>query len=348
MAKQRKAPKRNSTSGTNTDALKRRRSLRQLAANRTAALAFVLLGLAISIACWELGSGFFRPVPQQGVFKEEAWVRVGATSMPLTLAREQTGALLPQTFNSAHAPRRWLPYSETVTLKRIRQCLQDFHGNEFVATLETYFQNRLYLGRVEKTANGSFAINKRHDGYAEIQGQKVFAIFYDENGSNFSPLQVSTFSYHTDGRREEGMLFLPSFEISEPFYCARVIHELGHGYTDLFLQAQSSIASRENPLWAQEEVEMHLLEANVLNLWTKGEYFKRVRTLLNAHQFTGIQNLLRRVSLTDILYLNELFPEALQGESAVRLGSFVTTLKLFWVKEQGGSAEDMATVFHEK
>jgi hypothetical protein len=268
--------------------------------------------------------------------QQEKIVRVGINKVPLSFAKEIQGEQAFQAFQASTPAAKWLPWDNAPRVQKqmASRCLVAFREEPYVERLRALFDGHFMTARLYPRGARS------QDIYTESPIPKedphfVLLLLYGEDALRHPLRRGANFSYNPRFRA----IILPHFAMSFPWFCARLLHEFGHADKHLVQKKKSALASPREDIWVEEEIEMHELEARVLNRWTFSAYFDVIDRILEQRQFTSVSDLLKKISLADLAMLDTYFPLARRGESNVRLGSYRLILALRLVSQNGGDMQ---------
>lgn len=222
---------------------------------------------------------------------------------------------------------------------KMRQGLRDYAGvHEIVGQMNRAFHNDMLLVRLGAGGELFALTNTRTTEttlYVCLYGRHLQELPYIKGHG-------AAFFYAHDTLN--GALFVPALALTDAWFCAVNIHEMGHALFDKVQKQPSARAPMWSPLWMQEEVMMHQVQTLVLDAATSGKYQNMIRQVVRGHKDAHtLEQFLLSLSVADIQTLDAVFPEKGTGkEFELRSAMYFTNLSFEWAK---GAEVDLISIY---
>ncbi|MBI2113186.1 MAG: hypothetical protein HYT50_01230 [Candidatus Wildermuthbacteria bacterium] len=244
-------------------------------------------------------------------------------------SREKKRGALDAILNDA-LPAVWLIGEEnlrreielqTLFKEQIHKCFARFQNND-IEELRLAFQENFFISHF--LPQGA---SRASSADASLpSGEELEIVLYGLHVKD-SPRIIGVVFYDPEWQA----VFLPAMEMSFPWFCAILLHELGHARNDKVLGLPEYPFLSDG--WIQEEIQMHELESAVLNDWTNGAYHETIQRIVQEKQAQSMLLLLRNLSEQDLGKVDSLFPPGSQREYLVRIAQYSMDFSLEWMRQ---------------
>ena len=134
-------------------------------------------------------------------------------------------------------------------------------------------------------------------------------------------------------REEWKALFVPSYQMTQPWFCATVLHEMFHARLHKLRMERGAGQTSEEAL--REEVAAHEFERKVLSAYTSGKYSAVLAEIVTTKKTNTIDGFLHALSFKDMQRVQALFPPSTQEEMGVRSAQTFLDLTFLFLERQG-------------
>lgn len=213
--------------------------------------------------------------------------------------------------------------------ERLEAALDDHRNIPEVGRLAGLFAGKFRVAFFTDKFGGNSVSFHESNALPDI-GNSLEVVLYARSQREHERIQDTFAKYDAEWHS----LILGGIELTRAWYQALVIHELEHARLDR--EGASSVqAQMLSDGWISEEITAHLLEREVLNSATKGEYERILTEVVAVKRARSLEALFAGLTLQDLTELDRAFEPASQREAGIRAAQYLLDIGETWIGTKG-------------